>query len=117
MQTRRDFIGATIAAALAATTAAAATEPAGGATGQAAADKAEDPRITRARLAGPQQVTKDATVAIMAADGTMSILAKGTNEWVCVPGDENRIGSPPMCMNPMGMQWMMDAMRAWAYSL
>ena len=74
-------------------------------------DKAEDPRITRARLSGPEHVTKDATVAEMAADGTMTILVKGTNEWVCTPGNENKIGDPPMCMNPMGMRWMMDAMQ------
>lgn len=74
-------------------------------------DKAEDPRITRARLAGPAMVTKNATVALMEADGKMTILAKGTNEWVCVPGDENKIGAPPMCMNPLGVQWMMDAMQ------
>src|ERR1700691_6712115 len=63
------------------------------------ADKAEDPRIRRARLAGPELVTKDATVAEIAADGTMTVLFKGTNEWVCTPGDENKIGAPPMCMN------------------
>ena len=71
-------------------------------------DKGEDPRITRARLSGPEQVTKDATAAEMAADGTLTILVKGTNEWVCTPGSENKIGDPPMCMNPMGMRWMMD---------
>lgn len=74
-------------------------------------DKAESPRIRRARLSGPEVVTKAATVAEMAADGSLIILAKGTNEWVCTPGDENKIGDPPMCMNPMGMQWMMDAMQ------
>jgi hypothetical protein len=74
-------------------------------------DKGEDPRITRARLSGPEQVTKDATVAEMAADGTITVLVKGTNEWVCTPGNENKIGAPPMCMNPMGMRWMMDAMQ------
>src|ERR1700675_2225831 len=74
-------------------------------------DKAEDPRITRARLSGPEQVTKNATIAEMAADGTMTVLVKGTNEWVCTPGNENKIGDPPMCMNPMGMRWMMDAMQ------
>jgi hypothetical protein len=79
--------------------------------GQDMTDKAEDPRIRRARLAGPEHVTRDATVAEIAADGTMSVLAKGTNEWVCTPGDENKIGNPPMCMNPMGMRWMMDAMQ------
>ena len=74
-------------------------------------DKAEDPRVTRARLSGPEQVTKDATVAELKRDGSMTVLVKGTNEWVCVPGDENNIGDPPMCMNPMGMRWMMDAMQ------
>ena len=66
-------------------------------------DKAEDPRIRKARLSGPEQVTKDATVAEMAAGGTMSVLVKGTNEWVCTPGNENKIGAPPMCMSPMAM--------------
>jgi hypothetical protein len=79
--------------------------------GQYMTDKREDPRITRARLSGPEQVTKDATVAEMAADGALTVLAKGTNEWVCTPGNENKIGHPPMCMNPMGMRWMMDAMQ------
>src|ERR1700680_3983639 len=79
--------------------------------GQDMTDKAEDPRVRRARLSGPEHVTKDATVAEMAADGTMTVLVKGTNEWVCTPGNENKIGDPPMCMNPMGMRWMMEAMQ------
>jgi hypothetical protein len=74
-------------------------------------DQSEDPRITRARLSGPEHVTKDATVAELGAGGAMTILVKGSNEWVCVCGDENKIGSPPMCMNPMGLRWMMDAMQ------
>jgi hypothetical protein len=64
-------------------------------------DRAEDPRIRRARLSGPEHVTKDATVAEIAVDGTMTVLVQGTNEWVCTPGNENKIGDPPMCMNPM----------------
>src|SRR3977135_3723083 len=51
--------------------------------GQDMTDKAEDPRITRARLSGPEHVTKHATVAEIAVDGTMTILVKGTNEGVC----------------------------------
>ncbi|MGA2810458.1 MAG: hypothetical protein ABSG16_03590 [Candidatus Acidiferrum sp.] len=74
-------------------------------------DRAEDPRIRRARLAGPFQVTKDATIAELGPNGIMTVLAKGTNEWVCTPGDENKIGAPPMCLNPMGMRWMTDAMQ------
>ena len=63
--------------------------------GQEMTDKAEDPRVTRARLSGPERVTKNATVAEISADGTMIVLVKGTNEWVCTPGDENKIGRPP----------------------
>ncbi len=130
MKTRREFIATTIAAtaSLASGPGQAVTDASGvfvagepgqkysaqdGAAlgGQKMTDKAEDPRIRRARLAGPEVVTKDATVAEMAADGSLIILAKGTNEWVCTPGNENKIGAPPMCMNPMGMQWMMDAMQ------
>jgi hypothetical protein len=45
-------------------------------------------------------------VAEIAADGTITVLVKGTNEWVCTPGNQNKIGDPPICMNPMGMRWM-----------
>jgi len=79
--------------------------------GQDMTDRVEDPRVRRARLSGPEHVTKDATVAEIAADGNMTVLVQGTNEWVCTPGNENKIGDPPMCMNPMGMRWMMDAMQ------
>jgi hypothetical protein len=74
-------------------------------------DRAEDPRIRRARLSGPEHVTRDATVAELGVGGTLNVLVKGSNDWVCTPGDENKIGDPPMCMNPMGMRWMMDAMQ------
>src|SRR6202046_1150491 len=129
MKTRREFLATTIAAAALLTSSASQTEALSGLStmeetgredpafddptpgGQYMTDKAEDPRIIRARLSGPEQVTKDATVAEMAADGTMTVLVKGTNEWVCTPGNENKIGDPPMCMNPMGMRWMMDAMQ------
>jgi hypothetical protein len=135
MTTRRDFVATTIAAIASVTVASAQTHgngfgaasnkgsalPATVSTntqyqqedreGSPMKDLAEDPRITRARLSGPEHVTKDATVAVMGAGGTMTVLLKGTNEWVCVPGDENKIGAPPMCMNPMGMRWMLDAMQ------
>jgi hypothetical protein len=129
MKTRRDFLAAAIAAAAVLTNCSSQTAALSGPSavgedgrkdagfdelipaGQYMTDKGEDPRITRARLSGPEQVTKYATVAEMTADGTMTVLAKGTNEWVCTPGNENKIGAPPMCMNPMGMRWMLDAMQ------
>lgn len=67
-------------------------------------------KIRRALLSGPDGVTKDATVAEMDAQGKMTVLRQGTNQWVCVPGNENIIGAADMCADPMGMRWMMDAM-------
>jgi hypothetical protein len=64
--------------------------------------------IRRALLSGPDSVTREATVAEMRADGQLSVLRQGTNQWVCVPGNQNIIGEADMCMDPMGMRWMLD---------
>src|SRR6202030_1794134 len=99
MKTRREFLATTIAAAASLTNSSgrASATPSGLSIaaenerkdtifndstpgGKDMTDNAEDPRIRRARLSGPEHVTKDATVAEMAADGTMTVLVKGTNE-------------------------------------
>jgi hypothetical protein len=61
-------------------------------------------KIARAMASGPREITKDATVAEMGAEGKLVILRQGTNEWVCFPGNENEIGNVPMCADPMGLQ-------------
>jgi hypothetical protein len=67
-------------------------------------------KIRRAMLAGPSSITRDATVAEMGPEGNLSVLRAGTNDWVCVPGDQNVIGSADMCLDPMGMVWLKDLM-------
>lgn len=67
-------------------------------------------RIRRVMSAGPSCVTRDATVAEMDRTGTLTVLRKGTNEWVCVPGHQDIVGSVDMVLDPMGMVWMMDVM-------
>jgi len=67
-------------------------------------------KISRAMSSGPFHITRDATVAEMDAQGNLVVLRQGTNQWVCFPGDENKIGNVPMCADPMGLQWMMDIM-------
>jgi hypothetical protein len=67
-------------------------------------------KIRRALLSGPDCVTREATVAEMGAQGKMTVLRPGTNQWVCVPGDENIIGQTDMSLDPMGMRWMLDIM-------
>jgi hypothetical protein len=71
-------------------------------------DEITKEKIRRALLAGPDSVTREATVAEMDAQGKMNVLRPGTNQWVCVPGNQNIIGEADMCCDPMGMQWMMD---------
>jgi len=65
-------------------------------------------KISRAMRAGPLQITRDATIVEMDHHGNSNILRPGTNEWVCMPGDENRIGDPPMCVDQLGLQWFRD---------
>src|SRR5271165_3581617 len=67
-------------------------------------------KVSRAMRAGPIEITRNATVAEMDRHGNIvTILKKGTNEWICVPGDENKIGDPPMCVDELGLQWFRDA--------
>ncbi len=66
-------------------------------------------KISRAIRSGPSILTRDATVAELGSGGAMRVLRKGTNEWICMPGNENVVGDPPMCADKAGMQWMMDA--------
>jgi hypothetical protein len=65
-------------------------------------------RIARALSAGPPNVAKDATVADMDAQGRMTILRKGTNDFTCMPGDPGTTGMPPMCADKAAMQWNKD---------
>jgi hypothetical protein len=66
-------------------------------------------KIARAMRAGPIEITAQATVAEMDQHGNMAnVLRAGTNEWICVPGDEDKVGDPPMCIDQLGMQWFKD---------
>jgi len=77
---------------------------------QIMAEAIKKEKIRRAMLAGPSCITSEATVAEMHRDGNLTVLRQGTNDWVCVPGDQNIIGSVDMCLDPMGMVWMKDVM-------
>ena len=72
------------------------------------ADTILEEKIRRSMLAGPPSITKDATVAEMTRQGEMTILRRGTNKWICMPGNQNIIGSADMCLDPIGLQWFKD---------
>jgi len=74
------------------------------------AEEIKTEKIRRAMLAGPSCITSEATVAEMDKNGHMTVLRPGTNDWVCVPGDQNIIGAVDMCLDPMGLVWMKDLM-------
>lgn len=67
-------------------------------------------KIARAVRSGPSVITRDATVAEMDRHGTMTVLRQGNNGWICTPGNENRVGDPPMCIDELGLQWFRDAL-------
>jgi hypothetical protein len=46
----------------------------------------------------------------MDRQGNLTVLRPGTNEWVCVPGNQDIIGRTDMCIDPMGMVWLKDLM-------
>ena len=73
-------------------------------------DEIKKEKIRRALLAGPESITREATVVEMEADGTFTVLRQGSNGWTCMPGAEDEIGNVPMCADAMGMQWFKDIM-------
>ncbi len=104
---RRSFVGTAALAGIALTTGAAMAS-ATNMENDTMQDEALSAKIRRARLSGPASITKDATVAEVDAHGKMTILFQGTNKWICLPGDENKVGDPPMCADPVAMQWFAD---------
>lgn len=77
---------------------------------QIMAEGIKQEKIRRAMLSGPSCVTSEATVAELNTDGSMTVLRPGTNEWICIPGDQNIVGATDMCADPMGMVWIKDLM-------
>lgn len=75
----------------------------------ASGDETSAVKISRAMRAGPSLITRNATVADIDPQGKLiNVLRQGSNGWVCVPGDENRVGDPPMCVDQLGLQWFKD---------
>ena len=83
--------------------------PDGGVATQTREEQVRAVKIARAMRAGPRAITEHATVAEMDRLGRMTdILRKGANDWVCMPGNEDVVGDPPMCVDALGMQWFKD---------
>jgi hypothetical protein len=108
---RRAFLRAATVTGVGVATGGLSAQPAVAVSGDSSvSDEIVKERIRRALLSGPDSVTQEATVAEMDAQGRMTVLRPGTNQWVCVPGNENIIGQADMSLDPMGLRWMLDIM-------
>ena len=66
--------------------------------------KADDP-ISSAVAAAPVAVSRDATVVVANADGTMKVVRQGKNGWTCMPDNPGTPGHDPMCMDDNALKW------------
>jgi hypothetical protein len=61
--------------------------------------------IASAMRAAPAKVGEKATIAAMAADGTMRTLREGSNGFTCIPDNPETPGPDSMCMDKNAMDW------------
>jgi len=55
--------------------------------------------------AAPAHVSKNATIVVANADGTMRTLREGTNGFTCMPDSPATPGPDPMCMDKNALAW------------
>lgn len=75
-----------------------------------AAEETKETKIKRAMSAGPTEISKDAKIADMDANGKMTTLREGNNGWTCFPGHPGVVGDDPHCADEAAMQWEHDLM-------
>jgi len=72
--------------------------------GPVAPPTTDEGMISSAMSAGPEAVSKDATIVAMNEKMEMRTLRKGTNGWTCMP-DGPSPGVDPMCLDKNGLEW------------
>ncbi len=65
---------------------------------------ASDP-LKSAMSAAPKAVSDHATIVMAKADGSMTTLRAGTNNFTCMPDNPNTPGNDPMCLDANAMTW------------
>ena len=63
-------------------------------------------KIASAMRAAPSNISQNATIFEMNADGTMRELRKGTNAFSCMPDNPATPGPDPMCGDANGMEFV-----------
>src|SRR5580704_3032774 len=69
-------------------------------------------KIADALRAGPEFITKDATVRDWpsAPGGEYRLLRKGSNDWTCLPAIPGYSYDEPACFDPIFLGWMQDSL-------
>ncbi len=71
----------------------------------APARAADAKMIANARSAGPNEISRDATIVAMDGD-KLRVLFKGSGAFTCVPDDPGSPGNDPMCLDRNAMEWL-----------
>ena len=73
---------------------------------------ADAEKIADALRAGPDFITKDATVLDWPSTpgGKYRVLRKGSNEWTCLPGVPQYAHDEPGCFDPVFLRWIQDSL-------
>lgn len=76
--------------------------------GTTRAPKDTEGKIASATAAGPEAITRDATVMDFPAapGGKPAVLRQGRNGWTCFPDNPGTPGKDPMCHDREWMKWM-----------
>ena len=61
--------------------------------------------VASAESAAPAAIAHNASIATMGADGTMTVVRKGTNGWTCIPDAPDTPGPDPMCFDANAGKW------------
>ena len=70
---------------------------------------ARQAKIARAMSAGPDDIARSARIIDTDANGKTVVLRDGNNGFTCMPGNDDVIGEPAMCVDAASLRWFADA--------
>ena len=66
---------------------------------------AKDP-VASAESAAPASIAHNASIVTVGADGAMTTVRKGSNDWTCMPDSPATPGPDPMCFDKNAANWV-----------
>src|SRR4029453_349418 len=66
---------------------------------------AESDPVASAESAAPAAIAHNASIVSVGADGKMTTLREGKNDWTCMPDAPDTPGPDPMCMDGNAAKW------------